>query len=67
MKEMIENEAAIFVVGGVFAFGFVVLTLPIGPALRLAGQATGGRAMSEPTYRPLRRPGPEGQAAQSVT
>jgi glutamate transport system permease protein len=30
MKEMIENEAAIFVVGGIFALGFVVLTLPMG-------------------------------------
>ncbi|MGB2721455.1 MAG: amino acid ABC transporter permease [Rhodococcus sp. (in: high G+C Gram-positive bacteria)] len=30
MKEMIENEAAIFVVGGIFALGFMVLTLPTG-------------------------------------
>ncbi|WP_037181909.1 amino acid ABC transporter permease [Rhodococcoides fascians] len=30
MKEMIENEAAIFVVGGIFALGFVILTLPVG-------------------------------------
>lgn len=30
MKEMIENEAAIFVVGGIFALGFVCLTLPTG-------------------------------------
>ncbi|GGG08049.1 glutamate ABC transporter permease [Rhodococcoides trifolii] len=30
MKEMIENEAAIFVVGGIFALGFVILTLPTG-------------------------------------
>ncbi len=30
MKAMIENEAAIFVVGGIFALGFVVLTLPTG-------------------------------------
>ncbi|BAH55001.1 amino acid ABC transporter permease [Rhodococcus sp. NPDC057014] len=30
MKEMIENEAAIFVVGGIFALGFVILTLPMG-------------------------------------
>ncbi|WP_072687652.1 amino acid ABC transporter permease [Rhodococcus marinonascens] len=30
MKEMIENEAAIFVVGGIFALGFVVLTMPLG-------------------------------------
>jgi glutamate transport system permease protein len=30
MKEMIENEAAIFAVGGIFALGFVVLTLPTG-------------------------------------
>jgi glutamate transport system permease protein len=30
MKTMIENEAAIFVVGGIFALGFVVLTLPVG-------------------------------------
>ena len=25
-----ENEAAIFVVGGIFAVGFVILTLPMG-------------------------------------
>ncbi|MDJ0391783.1 amino acid ABC transporter permease [Rhodococcus sp. G-MC3] len=30
MKTMIENEAAIFTVGGIFALGFVVLTLPTG-------------------------------------
>jgi len=30
MKKMIENEAAIFVVGGIFAVGFVILTLPMG-------------------------------------
>lgn len=30
MKTMIENEAAIFVVGGIFAVGFVILTLPMG-------------------------------------
>ncbi|MGU3433397.1 amino acid ABC transporter permease [Actinomycetes bacterium M1A6_2h] len=30
MKSMIENEAAIFVVGGIFALGFVILTLPTG-------------------------------------
>lgn len=30
MKAMIENEAAIFVIGGIFALGFVILTLPTG-------------------------------------
>ncbi|CAN3128480.1 amino acid ABC transporter permease [Mycobacterium sp. smrl_JER01] len=30
MKEMIENTAAVLVVGGIFAFGFVLLTLPLG-------------------------------------
>lgn len=30
MKEMIENTAALLVVGGIFAAGFVVLTLPLG-------------------------------------
>lgn len=30
MKSMIENEAAIFVVGGIFALGFILLTLPMG-------------------------------------
>ncbi|MBQ7807863.1 amino acid ABC transporter permease [Rhodococcus sp. (in: high G+C Gram-positive bacteria)] len=30
MKKMIENEAAIFVVSGIFAVGFVILTLPMG-------------------------------------
>ena len=30
MKEMIENTAALLVVGGIFALGFVILTLPMG-------------------------------------
>ncbi|MEZ0341429.1 amino acid ABC transporter permease [Mycobacterium sp. pV006] len=30
MKEMIENTAAVMVVGGIFASGFVILTLPMG-------------------------------------
>ena len=30
MKEMIENTAAVLIVGGIFALGFVVLTLPLG-------------------------------------
>lgn len=30
MKEMIENTAAVMVVGGIFALGFVILTLPTG-------------------------------------
>jgi len=30
MSEMIETEAAIFLVGGIFALGFVILTLPMG-------------------------------------
>lgn len=30
MKEMIENEAALLVIGTIFAAGFVILTLPLG-------------------------------------
>ncbi|MGV0598850.1 glutamate ABC transporter permease [Mycolicibacterium elephantis] len=30
MKEMIENEAALLVIGSIFAAGFVILTLPMG-------------------------------------
>ncbi len=30
MSEMIETEAAIFLIGGIFALGFVILTLPMG-------------------------------------
>lgn len=30
MKTMIENEAALFVIGGIFALGFLTITLPIG-------------------------------------
>ena len=30
MKEMIENTAALLVVGGIFALGFLLLTLPMG-------------------------------------
>ena len=30
MKEMIENTAALLLVGGTFALGFLLLTLPLG-------------------------------------
>lgn len=30
MKEMVENEAALLTIGGIFAVGFVILTLPMG-------------------------------------
>jgi glutamate transport system permease protein len=30
MKKMIENEAALLMIGGIFAVGFVILTLPLG-------------------------------------
>lgn len=30
MKEMIENTAAVMIVGAIFALGFVILTLPLG-------------------------------------
>jgi ABC-type amino acid transport system permease subunit len=30
MKEMIENTAAVIIVGTIFATGFVILTLPLG-------------------------------------
>jgi glutamate transport system permease protein len=30
MKEMVENEAALLLISGIFAAGFVVLTLPVG-------------------------------------
>ncbi len=30
MKEMIENTAALLLIGGIFAFGFLLLTLPMG-------------------------------------
>lgn len=30
MKEMIENEAQLLLISGVFALGFVILTLPTG-------------------------------------
>ena len=30
MKEMIENTAALLLIGGIFALGFLVLTLPLG-------------------------------------
>ena len=45
MKGMIENEAALLVIGTIFAIGFVILTLPTGLVLRVAGQATGGGAV----------------------
>lgn len=30
MKEMVENTSALLVVGGIFAIGFIILTLPMG-------------------------------------
>ncbi|WP_308192212.1 amino acid ABC transporter permease [Mycobacterium sp. MYCO198283] len=30
MKKLIENEAALFAISGIIAFGFIVLTLPLG-------------------------------------
>lgn len=30
MKEMIENESQLILISAIFAFGFVVLTLPTG-------------------------------------
>lgn len=30
MKTMIENEAQVFLIGGIFALGFILLTLPTG-------------------------------------
>ena len=30
MKEMIENTAMLATVGAIFAFGFIILTLPLG-------------------------------------
>ncbi|UQT61485.1 amino acid ABC transporter permease [Streptomyces durmitorensis] len=38
MKEMIENEAQLFLIAGIFAFGFVVLTLPTGLILGWLGK-----------------------------
>jgi glutamate transport system permease protein len=38
MKEMIENEAQLVLIGAIFAFGFVCLTLPTGLLLGLLGK-----------------------------
>ncbi|MED7824266.1 amino acid ABC transporter permease [Streptomyces chiangmaiensis] len=38
MKAMIENEAQLVAIGAVFAFGFVVLTLPVGLLLGWLGK-----------------------------
>ncbi|WP_055494307.1 amino acid ABC transporter permease [Streptomyces sp. TP-A0356] len=38
MKKMIENEAQLIAIGAVFAFGFVVLTLPVGLVLGWLGK-----------------------------
>ena len=38
MKKMIENEAQIFLIGGVFAMGFIFLTLPTGLLLGQVGK-----------------------------
>ncbi|MFC5804682.1 amino acid ABC transporter permease [Streptomyces formicae] len=38
MKEMIENEAQLLLISAIFAFGFVVLTLPTGIVLGWVGK-----------------------------
>jgi ABC-type amino acid transport system permease subunit len=38
MKEMIENTAALLIVGTIFAVGFIVLTLPLGLLFNYLGQ-----------------------------
>jgi glutamate transport system permease protein len=38
MKEMIENEAQLLLISAIFAFGFVVLTLPTGLILGWVGK-----------------------------
>ncbi|MFG3660354.1 amino acid ABC transporter permease [Streptomyces sp. NPDC047706] len=38
MREMIENEAQVMLIGGIFAFGFVCLTLPTGLILGWVGK-----------------------------
>jgi glutamate transport system permease protein len=38
MKEMIENEAALIYIGGIFMAGFVILTLPMGLFFGWLGQ-----------------------------
>jgi glutamate transport system permease protein len=38
MNEMIENEAQLVLIGAVFAFGFVCLTLPTGVLMGLLGK-----------------------------
>ncbi|MEU7058726.1 amino acid ABC transporter permease [Streptomyces sp. NPDC046197] len=38
MKTMIENEAQLVAIGAVFAFGFVILTLPVGLLLGWLGK-----------------------------
>ena len=43
MKEMIENTAALLVVGSIFALGFIVLTLPLGLVFGWLGKLAVGR------------------------
>jgi glutamate transport system permease protein len=38
MKEMVENEAALLLISGIFAAGFVILTLPLGLLFGLMGK-----------------------------
>jgi ABC-type amino acid transport system permease subunit len=38
MKEMIENTAALLMVGTIFAAGFIVLTLPLGLSVTYLGR-----------------------------
>ena len=64
MKEMIENTSALLVVGGIFAIGFVILTLPTGLLFGWLGKRLAVRGEGWHALRPLRRtrsprPGPQ--------
>lgn len=63
MKEMIENEAALLVIGTIFAAGFVILTLPLGLVFGWLGKRM---AVVRWWFGAVRRPGPRGQVRNHV-
>ena len=66
MKERIENTAAVLLVGGIFAVGFVILTLPIGLLFGWLGKrlAVAGDELSTASVL-FDAPGPARPGAQS--
>ena len=64
MKEMIENTAALLIVGAIFALGFMLLTLPLGLLFGWLGKRWAVVQVRMRILGSLRRPRAPGAGAQ---